>query len=225
VKSFAVLLALPLLAIRVPAQAASAPAATPPSAQGTTDVAALFAAVNGFAAENAAPLASPNTNVPVTSLDALVAEALEKNPELRFYEAEIAAAKGGRKTAGLWPNPEVGGLAGQKSVHGSGLSEEGLAWSVSVAQPFEWPGRIGLRKAIANRDVELADLGYERFKVALGARMRLLGYTLFATQQKATAAREVADRYRALREVLVQRDPAGLTPLLEFRIIEAGELT
>ena len=159
------------------------------------------------------------------TLDALVAEALEKNPELRFYEAEIAAAKGGRKTAGLWPNPEIGGGVGQKTVRGSGLSAEGTAWSVTVAQPFEWPGRIGLRKAIANRDIELAELGYGRFKVALTARMRVLGYTLFAAQERSAAAREVADRYKALREVLVQREPAGLTPLLEFRIIEAGELT
>ena len=186
-------------------------------------VAALFAAASGFAAENEPALAS--TNGPTLPLDALVAEALEKNPELRFYQAEIAAAKGGRKTAGKWPNPEVSGSAGQKSVRGSGLSAEGMAWAVSVAQPFEWPGRIGLRKAIANRDIELAELGYERFKVALAARMRVLGYTLFAAQEQAAASREVADRFKSLREVLVQRDPAGLTPLLEFRIIEAGELT
>ncbi|HEY6168896.1 MAG TPA: TolC family protein, partial [Verrucomicrobiae bacterium] len=37
-------------------------------------------------------------------------------------------------------------------------------------------------------------------------------------------AREVAERFKALREVLVQRDPAGLTPLLETRVIEATEL-
>lgn len=186
-------------------------------------LAALLAATNGFAAENEAALAS--TNGPTLPLEVLVAEALEKNPELRFYQAEIAAAKGGRKTAGQWPNPEVSGSAGQKSVRGSGLSAEGMAWAVSVAQPFEWPGRIGLRKAIANRDIELAELGYERFKIALAARMRVLGYTLFAAQEQAAASREVADRFKSLREVLVQRDPAGLTPLLEFRIIEAGELT
>ncbi len=189
-------------------------------------------AVATLAATLAAPVAraqeAASTNVSTNfalALEALVAEALEKNPERRFYEAEIGAAKGGRKTAGLWPNPEIGGGVGQKTVRGSGLSAEGTAWSVTVAQPFEWPGRIGLRKAIANRDIELAELGYGRFKVALAARMRVLGYTLFAAQERAAAAREVADRYKALREVLVQREPAGLTPLLEFRIIEAGELT
>ncbi len=162
-----------------------------------------------------------------TTIEQLVAEAQEKNPELKFYEAEIAAAKAGRKTAGLLANPEIRGSVGQKTARdrASSLSAEGVAWSVSVAQPFEWPGRIGLRKAIANRDVELAELGFERFRVALTDRMRALAYGLFAAQEKAVAAREVADRLKALREVLVQRDPGGLTPLLETRVIEATELT
>jgi outer membrane protein, heavy metal efflux system len=167
------------------------------------------------------------TNIqPGTShtLDELVAEALEKNPELRFYEAEIAAAKAGRKTAGLFANPELNGGIGRKRVTGGGLSAEGVAWSVSVVQPFEWPGRIGLRKAIANHDIELAQLGYERFKIALAGRVRSLAYGLFAAQEKSIAATDVAERFRALREVLVQRDPAGLTPLLETRVIEATEL-
>jgi cobalt-zinc-cadmium efflux system outer membrane protein len=94
------------------------------------------------------------TATPSLSLDALVSEALEKNPELKFYEAELTAARAGRKTAGLLANPEVSGGVGQKTVRGSGVSAEGVAWSVSVMQPFEWPGRIGLRKTIANRDVE-----------------------------------------------------------------------
>jgi len=158
------------------------------------------------------------------TLDGLVAEALEKNPELKFYDAEITAAKAGRKTAGLFANPEVSGGVGQKRVTGGGLSAEGVAWSVSVVQPFEWPGRIGLRKAIANHDIELAHLGYERFRIALAGRVRTLAYGLFAAQEKSAAATEVAERFKALREVLVQRDPAGLTPLLETRVIEATEL-
>ena len=157
------------------------------------------------------------------SIDALVEEALSKNPELNFYRAEIEAAKAGRRTAGVWQNPEVNGIVGNKRVTGRDAGD-GVAWSVSVMQPFDWPGRIGLRKVIANRDIELADLGLERFKTALTARIRLLGYGLFAARAKAAAAKEVAGRFASLKEVLVQRDPAGLTPLLETRVIEATEL-
>jgi outer membrane protein, heavy metal efflux system len=185
-------------------------------------IVALGGAARG-AETNDAPVAVTATNY--ATLDALVAEAQERNPELKFYEAEIAAAKGGRKTAGSLANPELSGGVGQKTVRGGGLSAEGMAWSVSVAQPFEWPGRIGLRKAIANRDIELAQLGYERFKLALAGRVRTLAFGLFAAQEKAAATQEVAERFKALREVLLQRDAAGLTPLLETRVIEATELT
>ena len=131
-------------------------------------VACAVAAVVPVKAADAVSVAAnpPALTNPVT-LDELVNEALAKNPELKFYEAEIAAAKAGRKTAGLLANPELSSSVGQKAARGGGLSAEGVAWSVSVVQPFEWPGRLGLRKAIANRDIELAELGYERFKVAL----------------------------------------------------------
>ncbi len=175
-------------------------------------------------AQDAPPTNTVASAAVATTLDALVTEALEKNPELKFYAAEITAAKAGRKTAGQLGNPEVSGGVGQKRVSSPGLSDEGIAWSVSVVQPFEWPGRLGLRKAIANRDIELAELGYARFKIALAGRVRTLAYGLFAAQEKAAASGEVAERFKALREVLVQRDPAGLTPLLETRVIEATEL-
>ena len=160
-----------------------------------------------------------------TALDVLVANVLEHNPELKFYTAEIAVAKGERRTAGTLANPELSTQVGGKTVHGRGVSSEGVAWSVSLQQPLEWPGRIPLRKAIANQQIKLAELGYAQFKMALASRARMLAYNLFAAQQKAATAREVADRFQALREVLVQRDPAGLTPVLETRIIESTELT
>ena len=165
------------------------------------------------------------TTVPVTPA-ALVGEALERHPELRFYEAEVAAARAGRRTAGKLANPELTGTVAQNRVHDAAgnLSGEGVAWSVGLMQRFEWPGRIGLRKAIADQNITLAELGLARFKTALAGRVRTLAYTLGASQEQAEASREVAERLRALREVLVQRDPAGLTPLLETRIIEATEL-
>ncbi len=176
---------------------------------------ALFAAVADVATN------APSTTNTMT-LDGLVADVVEHNPELNFYRAEMAAAHGERRTAGTLPNPEVSATLGNKRVSGFG---DGVAWSVSAQQTFEWPGRIPLRKAIANQQIKLAELGFAQFKAALAARTRARAVTLFAAQEKAAATREVADRFQSLREVLVQRDPAGLTPALETRIIEATELT
>ncbi len=183
---------------------------------------AVFAR-SAVAAETDSPPSPPTNAVPV-ALEALVVDVVEHNPELNYFRAEVAAAHGERRTASTWANPEVATTLGQKSVRGGGLSAEGVAWSVSVQQTIEWPGRIPLRKAIANHQIRLAELGLAQFKTALAGRTRTLAYNLFAAQEKAAAAQEVADRFQQLREVLVQRDPAGLTPLLETRIIEATEL-
>lgn len=159
------------------------------------------------------------------TLEAVVADVLEHNPEVNFYGAEITAAKGEARTAGAWANPELSTTIGDKRATGGGPAGEGVAWSVSVRQTFEWPGRIPLRKAIANQEIQLAELGFAQFTAALAARTHSVAFGLFAAQQKAAVAREVADRFHALREVLVQRDLAGITPELELRIIEATQIT
>ena len=171
------------------------------------------------AAESAAP-ASPRL-----TLSELINEAATRNAEIRFYEAEILAAKAGRKTAGTIASPEWNGSAGRKTASGPGLSSEGIAWSMSVMQPIEWPGRMGLRKAIADRDVELAELGLGRFKLALQNRVRQLALSLGSAGQLLSATEEVSQRFKELREVLVAREPAGIAPLLEVRVMEATELS
>lgn len=178
-----------------------------------------------FGALTAAPAQSSDTNE--VSVESLVSEVLEKNPEMNFYRSEIAAAKGERRTAGTWANPELSSQAGVRRAQDAqtGLTGEGLAWSVSVMQTFEYPGRLGLRKAIANRQIQLAELGLEQFKATLVAKTRAAAFEVFEAQAKVDAAEEVAERFQALAEVLVQREPAGVTPLLETRIIEANMLT
>lgn len=159
--------------------------------------------------------------------DALVRQALEKNPEVIFYAAGIAAAKGGLKTAGTIRNPEFNTQAGYKNTRnksGDTLGD-GAAFSLSVQQTFEYPGRIALRRTIAKGDVELAELHFEQFRLTLAARVRTLAYSLLIAQKKSAAAREVADRFQTLTDVLAQREPAGVTPLLETRIIDATTLT
>lgn len=170
------------------------------------------------------PLAAADDPV---SLDAIATDVLTRHPELRFYEAEVAAAKAGRRAAGAQADPELSFELGQKRVRdpGGALAGEGLTWSVTLSQSFEWPGRLALRKSIANRDVELAELGLEQFRRALLARARTLAHAVAIARAKADAAGEVSLRYLALREVLAGREPGGLTPVLELRVIEAQEIS
>jgi cobalt-zinc-cadmium efflux system outer membrane protein len=183
-------------------------------------VSVLITGVTPAPAENSS--IAPNQTTPT----ALVRQALANNPELKFYGAEIAAAKGTLKTAGTIRNPELNTEAGYKNTrdNSGGPSGQGASWSVSVNQTFEYPGRIALRKAIAKSDVNLAELHLQQFRLTLAARVRTLAYGISIAEERSMVAREVADRFQALSDVLAQRPTAGVTPLLEARIIDANTL-
>lgn len=159
------------------------------------------------------------------SIASLTAKAVATNPEVRFYAAEIAAAKGGQKTAATVANPELQTSLGVWKVKDLGNSADGQAWAVTLSQTFEWPGRIAIRKALALKQTEVAQLGLDQFKATLGGKVRANAWKLMAAQEKAKAADEVSKRLTDLASVLLQRDPTGPAPRLEARIIQASALT
>lgn len=156
-----------------------------------------------------------------TTPDALVAHALRQNPELIFYVAEINAAKGAVRTAGAIRNPEVNTQAGYKHSRDNSTDAkgDGVTFSVSLSQTFEYPGRVALREAIANHEVDLAGLHLQQFRATLAARVRTLCHAISSANKRSAAASEIAQRFEVLRDVIKQRPVAGVTPQLEAQII------
>jgi cobalt-zinc-cadmium efflux system outer membrane protein len=157
----------------------------------------------------------------------LVKQALQRNPELNFFVAEIAAAKGGIRTARTVRNPELSSEVGYKNSHenSGGASGDGAIVALSFSQTVEYPGRLALRKAIANHDLALAELHLEQFRLTLAARVRSLAYAITSAHERTKAVQEVASRTQALDDVLKQRPLAGVAPQLEAQIISANMLT
>src|SRR4029453_15225584 len=123
--------------------------------------------------------------------------------------------EGALKTAGTNRNPELNTEAGYKNARDNfgGPSGEGATWSLSINQTFEYPGRIALRKAIARGDIDLAGLHLQQFGLTLAARVRTLAYSISIAQERSITAREVADRFQALGNVLAHPPPAGAPPV------------
>ncbi|USI74606.1 TolC family protein [Sphingomonas morindae] len=171
--------------------------------------------------------APPPGDGPALSLDALTRDIIANNPERRFYQQQIDYAGVERQAAGRWADPELVVEFGERRANDrttGALTGEGRSYAVSVVQPLEFGGRIALRRAIADRQVALARLGLAQFDATLAARARTLGYGLFAADEKAAAARQVAERMRTLARVVVSRDPAGPAPQLEAVALQAGAI-
>ena len=152
----------------------------------------------------------------------LIASAIKINPEIQFYEAEITAAKAGKRSTGQLTSPDLALSAGGKTIRAVG---DGPVWRAELSQNFEFPGRVALRKAIADRDIALAELGLMQFKSLLGNDIRARAGEIALMQRQAEATRGVHQRLASLIQVLVQRDTGTVSAKLERRILEATLLT
>jgi cobalt-zinc-cadmium efflux system outer membrane protein len=163
---------------------------------------------------------------PVT-VSVLVEKAVSRHPELRFYEAEVQAAKGGQKTAAAAKNPDLQTGVGNWRVRdlAAGTVSDGPTWSVTLTQTIEWPGRMALRRAIAQKKLDIAQLGLSQFQRTVASQVETRAWQFLAAQEKARVAHEVAHRVEELSNVMLQRDPAGVAPRMEMRILQANAMT
>jgi cobalt-zinc-cadmium efflux system outer membrane protein len=160
------------------------------------------------------------------SIQSLIKEAYQNNAELRYYEAELGIAKGQRTQAGYWKNPTVNGSYGKKKVTdgGENLQGEGQTYSFSITQPFEFPGKGSLKKAIANKNVAIAELGLKQFRMALAGQVRIKCFELAAAQRGLEGAKLISNRSQDLIKLLQKNSKSGAKPLLELRLLESNLL-
>lgn len=149
------------------------------------------------------------------TLDALVGEVLSHNPELQGVEADLAAAKAARVTAGQWKNPDLSVMYANRQVTVAGAVSKGFSDSIGLTQSFEFPGKATLRKAIADQDVTTAEIGISQFRQALIGRVRVLGYRYVFAEENRQAADLAANRSRELIALLNKRPKAGLQAMFD----------
>jgi len=99
----------------------------------------------------------------------LVRQAVATNPERQAYDAALAAERETASAAGSNQNPVLSLEVGRKRFRDAGgvFADEGQVWTATLSQTFEWPERVRLRRAIADRQVEAAKLGLGRFEQAI----------------------------------------------------------
>jgi cobalt-zinc-cadmium efflux system outer membrane protein len=179
----------------------------------------LALALSSFVrAQDGPPAPHPNT------IEGLVTRAFEGNAELRVFEAELVAAKGQRTQAGFFKNPEISTEIGGREVRDSEnvLQGNGTTFSIAVTQSFEFPGKGTLRKAIANKNIEIAELGLEQFRLALVGQVRLLAYEHLAAMAEAEAAESVYRQSMELSSRLASQTGFGARQQIEIRLIQAS---
>ena len=158
----------------------------------------------------------------VMSVDEVVARALADNPDLRAARAEVDAAGGRLRQAGLRPNPMLE-LGGQKAIS----PDSNL--SVALTLPLDLNGRVDGRVGVATREVEMRRAQVAERERRLAADVRLKAGELLAARRNVEVADELLRINREALRLVGDRVREGAAPaldesllLVEVNRLEAG---
>ncbi len=172
------------------------------------------------------------------TLGLLTTIALRGNPELRVFEAEIAAARGEVITARTWDNPELS-VARRITHETEGSRIQVLHGQIGLQQTILFPGKRALQHAVAQKNVEIHQVALAGFRSQLRIQVRRAYFTLLAAQQVLPLREQRLTLAKTFVEAAKKRVDAGIAPEFEatkaevevvnaqtaLRLAEAGVLT
>ena len=137
---------------------------------------------------------------PATALQGLVAEALQRNPEILEAQAALDAARERPAQAGALDDPMVGIVYTNDGWTPSLGREDMTTLAVMGSQAFPYPGKRGLRRRIASADADLATAELERVRRTVVASVARAYWNLGLARGLAFLAVEKRDLWQRVEE-------------------------
>lgn len=192
-RALAGLLAATLL-LQAPAIRAQAPSSDPPPASRTPTVPTPDV-----------PTDAARTAGDPVSVRALVAEALQANPELAAMRREFDAARARVPQATALPDPMVmvGNMTQKNPVPFAGLTGDFSEVYVGASQAVPWFGVRRLRGQVASAEAEAKLAEYEARGLEIAAEVETIAHELFALDKAiavVTRDREILDKLAKVAE-------------------------
>jgi cobalt-zinc-cadmium efflux system outer membrane protein len=159
-------------------------------------------------------VAQPARDAGDVTVDELVAQALRQNAELAAARAEVDAAIGRLRQAGLRPNPLLD-LAGQQNVSGPDNNV-----SVGLTVPLDLNGRKDGRVGVADRELAMKRALLADRERRLRAEVRLKAGEVLAAARNVQITGELLDVNRAGLGLLQERVRTGAIPPLDGNLMQ-----
>lgn len=151
-----------------------------------------------------------NTDASAVSLDALVDEALQKNPGVQSALLQVQALRRRVPQAKTLPDPTVSvGWAGNITPFSVQEGDPSSYRGVGASQSFPYPGKLKLRGEIADREAEAARWDYEAVRRKLVADVKSAYYDYFAAFKAVQITRKDKDLLQKLSSIAEARYRVG----------------
>lgn len=157
------------------------------------------------------------------NLNAIIEQALARNPTVSLAEGHIDYSRGQQVAAAAYPNPTVTGYTGYGEVRDAGranireaLARESLTeYNLTVGQPLEWPSMRAARRQAADAGVATADAGLLEARLHLVAQVKVAFSDLLLSQQDAGLARQNLETVEGVAKIVKARVKSGEAPQFE----------
>jgi cobalt-zinc-cadmium efflux system outer membrane protein len=142
----------------------------------------------------------PDSYPKAQSLEVLVQEALQNNPKLKAAEKKWDAAKAMVPQAGAWMDPMLS-FEGMSATQDIGFSKYSfMQKKVGISQLFPFPGKLGLKKKMAQYDASMMESNYQNVRNMLSSEVKKAYYQLFFVNK----AKEITEKNKALLSGIAQ---------------------
>lgn len=153
------------------------------------------------------PAADPVADPAV--VEALVAEALERNPDVRALQEWLEAARARPEQAGALSDPMVSVLYVNDGWAPSLGQQEMTTLGFMGSQDLPWPGKRALREKIATQDAVARAERLERQRLTVAAGVRRALWSLALAEESLGVLREQADVWKEAEGVARARYAVG----------------
>ena len=164
---------------------------------------------------------APSTNV--LTLDVAIRLALENNPDIRVLSADIASARGEVTTAKTWENPEISISPGFKTIRDP--SDTQFHGDFGLEQTFEWPGKRALRRALAEKNVDVRQLALAGFRSQLAIQVRRAYFTVLGTREVVGLREQRLTLAKSFVDAAKKKVEGGFAPEFEATKAEVEVVT
>ncbi|MHB8798781.1 MAG: TolC family protein [Thermoanaerobaculia bacterium] len=144
------------------------------------------------------------------TVEALVAEALEKSPALAAARSEVAAARERVAPAGTLPDPMLS-LGYENDGVSLSLGEEPMTrLSLMAEQQIPWPGKLRAAAKLAGADVEVVEARLARIRLSVEAAVRRAAARLLEARELEAVTRDQGKTWERIEAVARNRYAAGM---------------
>ncbi len=151
----------------------------------------------------------PKAPPPDPVLEALVSEALARNPDLMAAQASIAAARQRPEQASALPDPMVS-MAYTNDGWAPSLGRMPMTTlALMASQNLPWPGKRRLRADIATRDADIVEQQLARARLSVTAEVKRAYFGLLLARELQSLAREQRGLWQDIEVVVRSRYAVG----------------